>query len=678
MAVLGAASPVAADTLSFYGTPGLIDMPNAYVLNDGEVALTTAGFGDTLRNTLAFQITPRLQGVFRYSYIRGFNFGGEDRFDRSFDLSYQISRETARWPAIAVGLRDFGGTGVFSSEYLVATKAISPDITVTGGLGWGRLAGRNSFASPFGGIDARFDTRPDAAAGGIATTGQVDFGAWFRGDVSPFAGISWDVTDQLTFVAEYSPDLYTKEEERGLGRVASPLNFGAQYAFDNGVTIGAYSLYGRDVGLSLSYVFDPAKPAIPGGRGDAPPALAPRAKGMADGVPTLRSALAAQGVTLENFAIVGNTAQVRVVNTRYGAAAQALGRTARVLANRVDPEVAQFEVTFVNSGLPISTVTLQRSDLEELEFSPDSSWRSLARAQITDAYAMDRAGELAGLYPGRNLGWGTYFTPSLFDPDNPFRFETGLKLTGFYAPRPGLVFSGEVRQPLYSTIDESTRLSDSVLPKVRSDAVRYFSGDNARLTRLTGTYLAHPQKDVFARITAGYLEQMFGGVSAEVLWYPIDSRLALGGEVNYARQRDFDGGFGFQDYDVLTGHASAYYDFGNGYYGQVDAGRYLAGDWGATVTLDRAFNNGVRIGAFFTLTDVSFEEFGEGSFDKGIRVTVPVSWFTGQPTQRSISQTIRPVLRDGGARLDVGTRLYDATRASRGAELSDSWGLFWR
>ena len=85
---------------------------------------------------------------------------------------------------------------------------------------------------------------------------------------------------------------------------------------------------------------------------------------------------------------------------------------------------------------------------------------------------------------------------------------------------------------------------------------------------------------------------MFGGVSSELLWKRNDSPFALGVEVNYEQQRDFDGGFGFQAYDVATGHASAYWKMANGFQVQLDAGRYLAGDWGATVTLDREFNNG--------------------------------------------------------------------------------------
>lgn len=179
-------------------------------------------------------------------------------------------------------------------------------------------------------------------------------------------------------------------------------------------------------------------------------------------------------------------------------------------------------------------------------------------------------------------------------------------------------------------------------------------------------------------MTAGYLETMYGGLSTELLWKPINGPLALGAEVNYAKKRDYDQLFGFQDYDIVTGHASAYYDFGEGYLGQVDVGRYLAGDYGATFSLDREFDNGFRVGAFFTLTDVSFDDFGEGSFDKGIRFTFPIDWLTGTPVQGGYGTTIRPVQRDGGARLDVRNRLYEVVRGSQTNELEDRWGRFWR
>jgi hypothetical protein len=158
----------------------------------------------------------------------------------------------------------------------------------------------------------------------------------------------------------------------------------------------------------------------------------------------------------------------------------------------------------------------------------------------------------------------------------------------------------------------------------------------------------------------------------------VASDFALGVEANYVAKRDYDMLFGFQDYEVATGHVSAYYEWDNGYFGQIDVGRYLAGDWGTTLTLERTFDNGWRVGAFATFTDVSFEDFGEGSFDKGITLTIPIGQITGQPDRDTYSTVLRPVQRDGGARLDVSDRLYDVVHDTHVPELQEGWGRFWR
>ena len=117
---------------------------------------------------------------------------------------------------------------------------------------------------------------------------------------------------------------------------------------------------------------------------------------------------------------------------------------------------------------------------------------------------------------------------------------------------------------------------------------------------------------------------------------------------------------------------------GNGFIGQVDAGRYLAKDWGATFSLMREFNNGFQVGAYFTLTDVSADEFGEGAFDKGIWFRVPITWLSGTPSKSGFSQTLRPLTRDGGARLSVPGRLYPILRGSHVPELEEDWGRYWK
>jgi hypothetical protein len=687
---LGLIKGAPAQTLSTYGTPGLIDMPTAEIFSDGQVALTTNRFGNNVRSTLTFQVLPRIHGSFRYSIIRGFEnrIIQPDRFDRSFDLHYQIVDEAPGRPAVGAGLRDFGGTGVFSGEYVVATKSFGDRFKVTGGMGWGRLAQRGSFSNPFGLILDAFDTRPNVGAGGINTTGQLDFGAWFQGPAALFGGVEYQATDRLSFQFEYSSDVYNTEVARNLIDIDIPFNFGLNYTYASGSTLRGFVIGGTEVGLQYSYTFNPKNRRVPGGFDKAPPTITKRNQAILAGwnlendpgraSDTLQGLLEAEGITLEGFTASGNTANVRISNRRWDTGAQAVGRTARVMAQTLPGNIDIFVVTTITNDVANSYVTIRRDDLEALETDYDGAWRSLARAQINDAPATGRAGEVEGLYPKFSYGLTPYLAFSFFDPDEPLRYDLGAELFLSYAPTPGLSFNGVLRQPFTGNIADATRRSNSVLQRVRSDAVLYAQQSDLELNRLTADYIFKPREDLFGRVSAGYLENMYGGISTELLWYPIDSRVAFGVELNYVKQRDFDMHFGFQDYSVFTGHASAYYDHGNGFLTQVDVGRYLVGDWGATLGVDREFNNGFSIGGYFTLTDVPFDDFGEGSFDKGIRFTVPLTWLTGEPSRVGYSQTIQPVLRDGGARLNVSNRLYRSTRDYRATELSDGWGRFYR
>jgi Exopolysaccharide biosynthesis protein YbjH len=126
------------------------------------------------------------------------------------------------------------------------------------------------------------------------------------------------------------------------------------------------------------------------------------------------------------------------------------------------------------------------------------------------------------------------------------------------------------------------------------------------------------------------------------------------------------------------GHASLYWD--TGWYGleaEVDAGRYLAGDWGATLTVSRLFANGWEVGAYVTRTDISEQEFGEGSYDKGIIVSIPLRWATPFETRQTISGDVRSLSSDGGAQLNVANRLYPTIRRLQKPRLEENWGAFW-
>jgi hypothetical protein len=103
------------------------------------------------------------------------------------------------------------------------------------------------------------------------------------------------------------------------------------------------------------------------------------------------------------------------------------------------------------------------------------------------------------------------------------------------------------------------------------------------------------------------------------------------------------------------------------------AGRYLAGDYGATLEFDRRFDTGIVIGAWATITNVPFSEFGEGSFDKGIKIIIPLEWALPFGTTSLFEQDLRPVQRDGGQPLDNDVELYDMTQSSSYGDLQRQW-----
>ena len=689
---------LAADTSRYsytlYGTPGLIDMPTAQSAEDGELAQTISTFNGQARTTLSFQLTPRLSASFRYSTLDNFRSNGDRTWDRSFDLRYRFIDEGRYRPAVAIGLQDFMGTGLFSAEYVVATKSVGDRLTVTGGIGWGRFGSYNGFSNPLGHLYSGFNTRPGFSGLG----GEPNYKTWFRGDAAFFGGVSWAASDKLTLKAEYSSDAYVRESSQGLPADRfvhhSPLNFGLNYRIRPGIELSAAYLYGSVVSVGASFTFNPKHPPTGGSLGRAPVPVKPRmprhispddwGTGWAGdstrqaGIRTvLAQLLQAEGMELEALHLTGNSARVRIRNQRYEAMPQAIGRTARILTQVLPASVEVFRIEPVVDGMVPSATTVRRTDVENLENAPDSAWKSYARSEIKAVYPANDLEPLPELYPRLTWGLSPYVDISFFDPDNPLRADFGAELSGRYEMARGLSLNGVIRQPLFGNIGDG-RASDSVLPHVRTDTNLYAQADGPLIDRLTLDYYYQPARNLYGRLSVGYLEKMFGGVSSEILWKPVKSRLALGLELNYVKQRDFDQLFGFQDYDVVTGHASAYYEFGNGFHGQLDVGRYLAGDWGATVSLDREFGNGWRVGAFATFTDVSFEDFGEGSFDKGIRLTIPLSWVTGQPSRRQVKTTIRPLTRDGGARLDVNGRLYETVRELHEPNLRNRWGRFWR
>lgn len=716
-----ATSQVQADvkpSLNLYGATGVIDMPSAEVQHDGMLSITSSHFDPISRNTLSFQITPRISASFRFLGIRDWNktaacqpscTTGVNQFktyyDRSFDLRFQVLKEGHYVPAVTIGLQDFAGTGILSGEYIAATKNISPTIKLTTGLGWGRFGSHSDIGSPLG-------ARPPIVVG---YGGNFNIRQWFRGPAAPFAGAEWSVTEKWTLKGEYSSDNYTEEAAtRDTFKRKSSYNFGVEYQPNDSYRLGAYYMYGTTLGIAGQFFINPKKRASGGIFDTAPTPIKPRLSraknseswgsgwiAQYDAAPILRRNTAQllndDGIIIESIAYTATTAQVRIRNTRYGNKAQAIGRTARALSQTLPASVETFEIVPLANGVPASKITIKRTDLETLEFSPDSIAQMSQRIVVSGESAPpDGTAYDLGLYPKFKWSIGPNARFRFFDQKAPFKSDVGLSAKASYQFSPGLVLSGEVTQVIAGNLKDRPPLPDrGRLQAVRSAVYFYDKDGTTAIEKLALHWHSKLSRDLFARVSVGYLERMFGGISTEVLWKPAGSRWALGAEVNYVKQRAPDQHFGFKlptymyetdsgpvngpsSYSTISAHVSAYYEIGQGFHAQLDVGKYLAGDIGATFSIDRLFGNGWRVGAFATKTNVSAKDFGSGSFDKGIRIMVPMNWILGKPSPTTAPIELRPFLRDGGARLNVDGRLYETIRGYQASAIDEQFGRFWK
>ena len=106
---------------------------------------------------------------------------------------------------------------------------------------------------------------------------------------------------------------------------------------------------------------------------------------------------------------------------------------------------------------------------------------------------------------------------------------------------------------------------------------------------------------------------MFGGYGGEILFRPLRP-WAISANICAAKQRAYSQDFKFKSTVQRLVILLYFREKRSQVLMKLIGGRYLAEDSGITLDFSRRFKTGLHIGAFFTLTDISKEEFGEGSF----------------------------------------------------------------
>jgi hypothetical protein len=706
-------------------------MRTARFMPDGYLSATASFAEPDDRFALTFQAFPWAEVSFRYSINSAYLPAGEQTLhDRSFDLKLLLHRESEYLPQLALGFQDLVGTGVYSGEYLVGSKSWGP-FDLTAGLGWGRLSSRGTLINPFVLLGDRFRSRAiDVGAGGRPTF------AYFRGpDLGVFGGIEYETPlDGLKVQIEYSSDAFRTESQTSGIDYGFPVNVGLSYRAFSWLDVGVSYMHGRAVALRVSTFIDPAaenwpvrldRPprfrarddevlnalsrrtsssdnAVSGTRfvdltrpdavGDlgAPqiaaandltltlPGQPPQPLSRETAAAQIRQALETQALAVAAIDVTDEQVTVSVENNRYLRDAEAIARAARVLTALSPDSVERFEITTLREGQPLTTTILPRRQLEAIgrrEAGPEELWQvsTISPGPVTPP------GLATDLYPGFEATLYPAFRYSLFDPQNPIYGQVGVGASATVRPFRGFSINGGVFASVLDNLPGTPRPSDSVLPHVRSDAPFYLAEGRYSLATLTASYYFKLSPETYGRITGGYLEWMYGGVGGEILYRPFRQRWSLGANLWAVKQREFKQQLGFRNYQTVTGHVSLYYDV-PWYDVQVaiHAGRYLAGDYGATFEAVRTFRTGVKVGAWFSLTDVPFDRFGEGSFDKGIRIVFPLEWMAPIDTQSEQEFSIRPVQRDGGQMLNGNQRLFDMTESSGYGALSRDWAPAFR
>ena len=328
----------------------------------------------------------------------------------------------------------------------------------------------------------------------------------------------------------------------------------------------------------------------------------------------------------------------------------------------------------MKSGLPVTTVTLPRKDIDKLARDEGSAVELFYDSDLAPASSASLDHLEPGLFPNFGLSAYPVFRQSLFDPDNPFYVEFGVGATAGLRVARSLFLEGTATASLYDDFNDIKRTSDSALPHVRSDFADYLKQGKYRIESLMANYYFKLSPVIFGRASAGYLEWMFAGTGGELLYRPFGRRWSLGADLWFVRQRDFDGLLNLRHYQAITGHVSAYYKLPwHDIQLSASAGQYLAGDKGVTFEAFRRFSTGVEIGAWFTVTNISAAQFGEGSFDKGIRIYIPFEWVAPFPTRSGYELGLRPIQRDGGQMLLGDRVLYRMMDGADYGLISEEW-----
>ncbi len=640
-----------------------------------------------------FEATMRYTQLHDILHSNSPDFSGDTKYtDKSVDAKIRLIEESYWLPDVSIGIRDFGGTGLFDGEYLVANKQFG-SFDVALGIGWGYLGNRANLS---GSKQISDDCGRDTSYRGSG--GKIDFGRMFMGCTSLFGGVEYQTPYQpLRLKLEYDGNDYQSDRpavHAGIDMTPkTPWNVGAVYSvsdwadlrisYERGTTLTA--------GISLATNLATLKPSWV----DEPrPNYQPTSKKseLSDDKWQKLVNDVADIAGYSDVEIYQGTSSVTVRGepTKYRDLDETHYRTALLLANS-GLDVSHYHIVDTNNHQG-----MQETAVDALAFQRVADY-DYPGAVFDDAKSSSGSTYVEGMKKGEqkeafSFGLSPVLQQSFGGAENFYLYALGVSASGSYDFNNNWQTSGAIYANFIDNYDKfnfTVPPDGTDLKRVRTLSRQYYD-QFLRLDNLQLTHFNHHASSVYSQAYGGYLEAMFAGAGTEWLYRPYGKKWAIGTDVNYVVQRDPDSAFGLfseeQHYDdqtgryyrvqtgTVTGHATLYWQpqfwslFDDTLF-KVSAGRYLSEDIGMTVDFSKQFDSGVIAGAFATKTDLSAEEFGEGSFSKGFYISVPLDLMTARPSRERATISWLPLQRDGGQMLVRQYHLFDMT------DIRSPWAL---
>ena len=659
-------------TANDWGIVGLLQTPIARMRPAGSIALSISHVHPYTRDNVFIQPFDWLELGFRYTDINNKLYGpqslsGQQTYkDKSADIKFQLHQESFWLPAIDLGIRDVAGTGLFSGEYLVGSKRTgSVDFSL--GIGWGQVGARGNLHNPFADLKPSFATRPVTSFG---TGGTLPIHTYFHGPAAAFGGLEWQTPlDSLVLKAEYDGNSYQSEPLGENFRPTLPWNFGATWRALPSVDLSLGYERGNTVELSGTYFTNMSTLSAPKVDDPAPVPVTQHHDQNTKPAPWQQTQSDIHQQTEWDVTRISQQNDILYVDVDHAIRTywrEYLNRAMSVI-NRDAPDSIRTVVFHIHEeGLAVVDQKVDRVlwVAEHTELLPPAE--QLEPVQVSA--------------PQQHAGTEALLAEH---PLTPISFRPGLSLSHFiggpngfvlYELTPTLNLQWHMATRTWSDLllkydvlnnyNNFTYDAPSNLPRVRTNVRFYVETSRLNMDHWQLTHIGTLGDNQYWSLYAGYLEMMYAGAGGEWLYRPFSAPFSFGVDLNEVRQRDFAQHFGFLPYHVMTGHLSLYWDTGwHDVYSDIKIGQYLAKDRGATFDVHKKFSNGIEMGGYFTKTNVSSQQFGEGSFDKGLYVNIPLDVASPRSSDLTTQFMWQPLLRDGGAMLNRQVSLYGFTQA---------------